>query len=97
MKTIAEMTLTELQDFARSLKSENDTLKEDAKTAASDYEELRKTNLLLQKQNNRLLMQVEQDASNPPAPAPAPDPTPEEPESPTLEEFALKNIKEIMN
>lgn len=91
------MTLTELQDFARSLQSENDTLKEEKKTDAANYEELRQTNLLLQKQNNRLLMEVEQDANNPPKPLQDPAPTPEPAPEPTPEEFATKNFKEIMN
>ena len=88
------MTLTELQDYALSLQSDKKALEDSVKEKDDEIAEMQRTNLMLQKRNNELFMRVEQDANSDPTPAPAADPTPD-PE-PTLEEFAMKNFKEIM-
>ena len=88
MKKISDMTLAELQDYALSLEQDNATLNKTIEDKDTELKELNETNLLLQKRNNELFVKVEQGIKDP-------EPQPE-PEVESCEDYALKNIKEIM-
>lgn len=87
---IAEMTLTELQDYALQL--EQDVATRDASITQKDEElaELRNTNLLLQERNNKLFVQVEQGIKG------QQDTEDDADEVESCEEFAIKNLKGIL-
>lgn len=87
---IAEMTLTELQDYALQL--EQDVATRDASITQKDEElaELRNTNLLLQERNNKLFVQVEQGIKG------QQDTEDDGDEVESCEEFAIKNLKGIL-
>lgn len=85
MPKISEMTLEELQDYALNLENENSGLKASNEEKEAQVQELTGLNKELQKRNNKLLLQVEQDT---------PEPAKEEPPKPveSCEEFARKLI-----
>ena len=89
MKKISDMTLTELQDYALSLEQDKSALTKTIEDKTAELAELQETNLLLQKRNNELFVRVEQGIKSPDDPQP-------EPESESCEDFAIKNMKEIL-
>ena len=94
MKAISEMTLEELQDHATAQQTKIAALEEEKQTHASEMEELRKTNLMLQNRNNALFRQVEQQNATPPT---DPQTDPEPPPVESCEDYAIKNMKGILN
>lgn len=92
---ISEMSLDQLRDHALAQESKINALEEEKKTAAADLEELRKTNLLLQTRNNELFMRVEQQHQQ--QPEGDQDDQDDHDDHETCEEFAIKNMKGIMN
>ena len=83
MKKISEMTLEELQDYALDLESKQTTAAEKESELTGKIAELTNTNLTLQKRNNTLFMQLEQQRVAPETPA-----EPEKTES--CEDFAKR-------
>ena len=92
MKAISEMTLEELQDYAREQQSKVAALEEEKKNQTTELDDLRATNLMLQNRNNALFKQVEQQHSTPTPEEQSPAEEPAE----SCEDFAMKNIKEIL-
>ena len=88
-KPISEMILDELQDYALAQTEENEHLREALQEKETDAENMRVLNRRLQERNNELFMKVEQGRNAPELETPA-----EERE--TCEDFARKNIKEIL-
>lgn len=86
------MSEDEVRDHALELRQQVATLQAEMQQANAEMEETRKTNLLLQKRNNELFMRVEMGK------APEEE-KPEEPEEDpeSLEDFAIKNMKGILN
>lgn len=81
---ISEMSLEQLQDYALKLEQDNAVLKDDVTNKDNEVKELTGLNKALQKRNNELFMQVEQQGTEP-------DEQKEEPKAPpvkTCEEFA---------
>lgn len=62
---ISEMTLEQLQDYALNLEQDNKNLKESALKKDDEIKELNVFNKTLQKRNNELFMQVEQQGNTP--------------------------------
>ena len=88
MKTISEMSLEELRDYALELEDSRGALEIELAERNHDLEDLRATNLMLQEHNNKLLVRVEQGRRE--------EPKTEEDETPqTCEDFAAKNMKGI--
>lgn len=85
MPKISEMTLEELQDYALNLENENTALRTSNEEKDVQVQELTGLNKELQKRNNKLLLQVEQDT---------PEPVKDEPPKPveSCEDFARKLI-----
>lgn len=92
-KKISEMTLAELQDYAYELEVEQKKLNESINDFGNKIDELHKTNLALQTRNNKLFMQLEAQSNEPAKADPTPDP---EEDIESCEDFASKNLKEIM-
>ena len=90
MKAIAEMTLTELQDYALSLEQSKTALEGDLSAKDAEIAELRTTNTALQDRNNRLFMQVEQSVKGQDGEDSEPEPVE------TCEEFAMTKLKGII-
>lgn len=63
---ISEMTLEQLQDYALKLEQDNAQAKSDIEKVKAEVNELTGFNKALQKRNNELFMQVEQQGSNTP-------------------------------
>lgn len=89
MKKISEMTIEELQDYALARDQENASLKDENKKLVDQNVELTDWNKALQRRNNDLFMQVEQQSSLPEN-APQNGGQPEEIES--CEDFARNLI-----
>ena len=92
MPNIADMTLEQLQDYALGLEQERDTACADLETSRGECETLRQTNLMLQNRNNELFLRVEQAQRG--TAGTDPHGTEEDPE--TVEEYAVKNFKNIL-
>ena len=93
MKKISEMTEEEVRDYA--LKLEQEKTASDQLIADKDkvITELKDDVVSLQRRNNNLFMQVEQQTKQP---APAGNPEPTETPSQSLEDFARENYKEYI-
>ena len=92
MKKISEMTEEEVRDYALKLEQEKDANAQAMADKDKSIAELTADVVALQRRNNSLFMQVEQQGKQPPAPPQ------EEPEEPTesLEDFAKNNYKEYI-
>ena len=90
---ISEMSLEQLQDYALSLEGQVAGLNADLESVKNQNAEFVSANLALQQRNNRLLMQVEQQGT--PIGADPAEPPPADPPQ-SCEDFAIKNIEEIM-
>lgn len=80
-----------MQDYALTLEQDKQTLTSNLATKDTELKELQDTNLLLQKRNNELFVRVEQGVKSP-------QENEQEDDQPveSCEDFALKNIKEIL-
>ena len=86
MKKISEMTLEELQDYAVTLEKANNGLNEQLTAKDSELQQLNEDNKLLQRRNNALFLQVEQQGT------PKNDPEETPPAVESCEDFAQKLI-----
>ena len=89
-KKLTEMTNEELQDYILQLQDEARAQKQVNDELLTKNAELNELNIGLQKRNNELFLRVAQQDAN------AQDNGTEEPTTLSCEDFAVKNIKEII-
>ena len=87
---ISEMSLEELQDYAKTLEDTVATQKTELEEQAGKIKEVNELNIDLQKRNLSLFKQVEQK------PTSTSQEGESEPPTVTCEEFANKNYKELI-
>ncbi|MBO7345330.1 MAG: hypothetical protein J6U92_05275 [Clostridia bacterium] len=91
MKKISEMTEEEVRDYALQLEQERDANTQVMADKDKVISDLKDDVVSLQRRNNKLFTQVEQQRINP---APA-DPAPEE-DAESLEDYAKNKYKEFI-
>lgn len=92
MPKISEMTLEELQDYALKLEGQISSKDDELKNKDASISELQTLNTTLQKRNNELFLQVEQQT----IPGNDPDIDKDEPAVQTCEELAKSTFMEVI-
>lgn len=90
MKKISEMSLEELQDHALKLEGDKKTLEQQVQDLKGEVEQTNNLNKQLQKRNNDMFVQLEQQAT--PGKTDKQENEEEEQQVPSCEEFAKNYI-----